>query len=327
MKNRLFTFGCSFTKFKWPTWADIISKDFDEFQNWGQSGAGNCFVLWSLMESIQRNKINSSDTVAIMWTSVGREDRWVNGSWTTPGSIYRETPYNPYSTDFIQKFADPDGYLIRDMANISAAKKVLDSIGCRYYMTSMVPFQIASEVHQSLLQKIKSKLTLITGQDDDSIRDEQPIDSKRVMSVYKDVLESVRPSVFEVIFENDWFSRNGFGKGSQWVKDDYEKARISWAKEKNWPAFKDLLARKVDEETLESIKKTYHFSDLSTFIDNIDSLEKRNDFHPTPIEHLEYVKKVLPEFNVSEETNQWVKDMHDRAERGVFYTSNHITRF
>jgi hypothetical protein len=24
MKSRIFTFGCSFTEYEWPTWADII---------------------------------------------------------------------------------------------------------------------------------------------------------------------------------------------------------------------------------------------------------------------------------------------------------------
>jgi len=259
MSNRLFTFGCSFTKFYWPTWADIIGQEFDEHQNWGQPGGGNCFILWSLMEAIHRNKINSQDTVAIMWSSVSREDRWVNGDWKTCGSIYRKSKYNPYSTDFIKNLADPDGYLIRDMANISAAKAVLDSIGCKYYMMSMVPFEIVSEGHNSLIDKIKSNLPF-----QKSIRNELPSDPKNVMSIYKDVLKSIRPSVFEVIFENDWSSRGA---------------------------------------------------------------ERPYDFHPSPMEHLEYVEKTLPEFSISKETRQWTKDMHNRAERGLPYTSTTITRF
>ena len=36
MYNRLFTFGCSYTRYNWPTWADIIADDLQiPFQNWG----------------------------------------------------------------------------------------------------------------------------------------------------------------------------------------------------------------------------------------------------------------------------------------------------
>ena len=328
-RSRLFTFGCSFTKFQWPTWADIISREFDEFQNWGLQGAGNCFILWSLMEAIYRNKINSQDTVAIMWSTVAREDRWAGGGWHPSGSIYRKYKEGsvPYSEEFIKKFADPDGYLIRDMANIAAAKGVLDSIGCKYYMTSMVPFYVASEGGPGMWQKFKSKLIHVTGWDDDSVREEQPMDSHRIMNVYKDLLTHVRPSVFEVIFNNDWFSRKGFGKGTEWVEESYEESRRTWAKEENWPSFEDLLEGKITAEALESVKQAYDFPDLQTFIDNLKYISPRKDHHPTPLEHLEYVEKILPEFKITEETRDWVSAMQDRAERGILYTSTSVTRF
>jgi hypothetical protein len=262
-QSRLFTFGCSFTKFKWPTWADIIGREFSEHQNWGKQGGGNCFILWSLMEAIHRNKINSQDTVAIMWSSVGREDRWVDGNWITPGSIYRENQYNPYSADFIKNLADPNGYLIRDMANIAAAKAVLDSLGCKHYMTSMMPFEITSDSHQSLFDGLSNKiLSLLPKNFLKTVRDEFPSDSDEIMKVYQNVLEHVRPSMYEVIFERDWFRYGA-----------------------------------------------------------------THDFHPNPLLHLEYVEKVLPEFPISEETRNWTKDMHNRAERGLPYTSTSITRF
>ncbi len=39
---RLITFGCSFTDYSWPTWADIIARDLDcEYENWAIGGGGN----------------------------------------------------------------------------------------------------------------------------------------------------------------------------------------------------------------------------------------------------------------------------------------------
>ena len=31
--NRLFAFGCSLTFYWWPTWADILVREFDHFEN------------------------------------------------------------------------------------------------------------------------------------------------------------------------------------------------------------------------------------------------------------------------------------------------------
>ena len=66
--SRLFTFGCSFTKYHWPTWANILGKEFDQHQNWAEPGAGNHFILNSLVECNLRNNILPDDTVGIMWT-------------------------------------------------------------------------------------------------------------------------------------------------------------------------------------------------------------------------------------------------------------------
>ena len=31
--GRLFAFGCSLTRYHWPTWADILGQSYYEFQN------------------------------------------------------------------------------------------------------------------------------------------------------------------------------------------------------------------------------------------------------------------------------------------------------
>jgi hypothetical protein len=73
--SRLFTFGCSFTNYRWSTWADCLAPEFDEFKNWGQSGAGNPYIFNSVMEADQQYIFNSTDTVVVCWTNIMREDR------------------------------------------------------------------------------------------------------------------------------------------------------------------------------------------------------------------------------------------------------------
>ena len=49
--KRFFAFGCSFTNYYWPTWADIIGQDSNFYENWAQPGAGNHFIFNSIMFS------------------------------------------------------------------------------------------------------------------------------------------------------------------------------------------------------------------------------------------------------------------------------------
>ena len=53
--SRLFTFGCSFTSYHWPTWADILGREYDYFENWGRSGGSNQFIFNSLIEAKRLN--------------------------------------------------------------------------------------------------------------------------------------------------------------------------------------------------------------------------------------------------------------------------------
>jgi hypothetical protein len=176
--KRLFTFGCSLTWYKWPTWADILGKEFDYFENWGQSGAGNQFIFNSIVECLARKTITANDTFIIMWTSVAREDRYVDNQWLTPGNIYTQ---NIYDHEFVKKFADNKGYLIRDLALIDAVKTILDSKKIRYIFLSMVPISNITHWDTATISNIDE----ITG-------------------LYKKTIDSIRPSMFETIFNNDW---------------------------------------------------------------------------------------------------------------------------
>ena len=121
--STLYTYGCSFTNYLWDTWADHMGKNFDNFVNHGQAGAGNQYILHKLTESHARNEISSTDTVAIMWSTSDRYDYIEKNKWITTGSIDRKY--------------DPVGFEIRDCAFIHAAKTILDSIGCRYVFFSL----------------------------------------------------------------------------------------------------------------------------------------------------------------------------------------------
>ncbi len=177
--SRFFAFGCSFTRYKWLTWADLISDQFDEYQNWGNSGSGNHFIFNSLIECNQRNKLQKSDTVVICWTNVDREDRYTS-LWLNPGNIYTQ---NTYPADWVKEFVTEKGCLIRDLAFIKATKLILDNIGCKYLFLSIVPFNYNNYNKHS------------TNNND-------------ILDLYKDVLETIKGSYYEIIFNFQWQCRS-----------------------------------------------------------------------------------------------------------------------
>jgi hypothetical protein len=127
---RVITFGCSFTKYHWPTWADIVLKQADFYgydtDNWGCPGVGNTFIAIKVQEAIASGLLKAGDHAFICWSTFMREDRMVNGSWLAVGNIFNQHVY-PY--EFVEKFADVEFYALRDCALIQATKLALQACG------------------------------------------------------------------------------------------------------------------------------------------------------------------------------------------------------
>jgi len=142
--KRFFAFGCSFTGYWWPTWADVLAKDMPqaEFYNMGYCGAGNLMISNRIYEANLKLKFNKDDLVIVMWSTFCREDRYINNRWECPGNIFTQ---QVYSENFVKKFADPKGYLIRDLSLISYTKCFLESLKCDSITLLSVPLNFQNE--------------------------------------------------------------------------------------------------------------------------------------------------------------------------------------
>lgn len=184
MKGRLFTFGCSFTEYLWPTWADILGKEFDYYENWGLRGGGNHFITNSVIECSVRNNITADDTVIIMWTTVTREDRYLTTKWLCPGNIYRQ---DIYDKSFVDKFITVRGCMVRDLALMYILDQYLQKIGCVYHYLTMTDIYLEAN---------------LKGPEEFYVDD--------VLTMYSTVTDKFKPSVYEIIFNYDWNSRTYF---------------------------------------------------------------------------------------------------------------------
>ena len=165
--NRFFAFGCSLTRCTYPTWADILGREFDHYENWGRGGSGNQFIFHSLIECHKRNNFTSSDTVIVQWATTLREDRYVDkkGGWIGGGTLQNQ---QIYPKSWINEYSCTDGYLIRDLSLIHAAYELLTKWGVKF------------EFHAPVL---------IT-----------PTSDNPIIKLYQDTLDKCRPNIVKTIW-------------------------------------------------------------------------------------------------------------------------------
>lgn len=127
--NRVFAFGCSFTRYIYPTYADLISQECinSRFYNLGKTGAGNSLIAYRLAEANQRFKFDSNDLIVVMWTTAFREDRFVDRTWRCYGNVYN---CDYYDENFLRKYADPNGYMIKSCAAITLGNGFIKNLPC-----------------------------------------------------------------------------------------------------------------------------------------------------------------------------------------------------
>lgn len=183
--KRIFAFGCSFTDYNWgSTWPEIVSLDLNvPLYNFGRSGAGNQYISTMISQADNEYNFNESDLVIVSWTNVCREDRWVNGNWITPGNIFTQGEYNQ---EFVNKWADPVGYLMRDLSLIKLTKSLLDNRNCQYHFIAMC--DITMQINQSGNETFDPKFKDVV---------------ERVIKNYKTTLDSIYPSFFQALWNND----------------------------------------------------------------------------------------------------------------------------
>lgn len=125
--SRLFTFGCSFTWWPWPTWADIIAYDLNmPHYNWALPGLGNVGIHARMVECDIRNNFNEDDLILVVWSSWTREDRYgvkqsnLDASgWNCTGDILRS-----YDRRFIDNYWSVNNDLVKNSTAIISANKM-----------------------------------------------------------------------------------------------------------------------------------------------------------------------------------------------------------
>jgi hypothetical protein len=129
MYKRIFTFGCSFTHYAWPTWADIIIKEFQSQgipgYNFGIAGLGNVGIYHVMLQAHIKYKFTADDLILVLWTTYNREDRLKDGVWQAVGSVFNN---DIYDKKFARKYWDLSNDLVKNYSAIISANVLIPKL-------------------------------------------------------------------------------------------------------------------------------------------------------------------------------------------------------
>lgn len=204
--KRFFTFGCSFTEYKYPTWANIMQRNMPhaEFYNLGKCGGGNTFISNRITEANRVFNFCETDLIMVMWSTFCREDRYTYKlGWKLPGNIYSQSEYDFTTDEYIKDWGQPLTYLVRDLATIELTTNYLNSLPCDSHMLLSVPFD-----HQQDLKCSKTRYLL---------------------EVYSDLIDSYVDNMYELELGGEWI--NGSRYKTDWSDDysDYHPSPLRYA--------------------------------------------------------------------------------------------------
>lgn len=142
--KRLFTYGCSFTSYQYPTWADYIGCLFDENYTFALSGAGNKYSFTQLKNSLSLFNITKEDTIIFQVTGTTRQDilnsdfEWIGG-----GHIYS----NPnYSKRYIQDCFDILNSLFDLYTNLNFLSYLKEHLEYNIIIVPMLSFKFTQNL-------------------------------------------------------------------------------------------------------------------------------------------------------------------------------------
>jgi hypothetical protein len=140
--KRLFVFGCSFTKYSWPTWADMLGVEFEQYENWGMPGLGNRAIAERIAECHVKNKFNKDDIVIVQWSSHIRHD-WYKEAFDEEENCIEGWGISSSSPNFskhrenFKKIYSEKAYIMHTLNMIVLTQSILKQTECIWLMTSI----------------------------------------------------------------------------------------------------------------------------------------------------------------------------------------------
>jgi len=154
--GRIYSFGCSFTKWIWPTWADIVAYDLNlYYENWGLSGIGNVGISHRIFECDVKNNFSKDDLILILWSSWNREDRINDSGWIAGGNVFNN---HFYDKNFVEKYWSLTNDIVKNSTAMISINKSFGNI--KNFQGNILPVMHFESPNLKINEKEKKVLDL-----------------------------------------------------------------------------------------------------------------------------------------------------------------------
>ena len=168
---RLITYGCSFTSWKWSTWADILAEQLDlELINRGRVAGANNFALHRLKHDIKNGLFENDDVIRIMWCTYNRVSKIIDID----------------DFEFVESTTNKHKKIKNFLSNIELIKEA---------------DQLLQGLNYDFLSMIDPK------QDGSSMDDLIPQINNHEMPKFK---KAIHPSILDVVMQGNWNKRTDY---------------------------------------------------------------------------------------------------------------------
>jgi hypothetical protein len=177
----------------WPTWADLLSVEYDYYENWGFPGIGNRAISERIAEAHANHTFTEHDTVVVQWSTTLRYD-WHNdmaiasaAGWQTNGNAYSPKNIKFHSEDWYRKFFSEKSWTMHTLNHILLTQGLLDWVGCTWRMTSIGDIRrLGTDLDKDLWNYERVSLTATEQQEEFVLWSRYPEFKKYDKSIWKD---------------------------------------------------------------------------------------------------------------------------------------------
>lgn len=132
---QIITYGCSYTNYIYPTYADILALDY-AVNNKAFPGSGNERILYSIMSDYHSKALLDYDCIIVQWSHENRFNYLNNKNvWLGNGSIFNND--NKHILNKIEKWYNIDYELQKTIDLTVCIKFLLSSLNKKLYFMTM----------------------------------------------------------------------------------------------------------------------------------------------------------------------------------------------
>lgn len=129
---RIISFGCSFTKYIWPTYADILKAE-----NKGWAGCGNERIFYQVLDQYKHDKFANHDLIIVQWSSAYRFDYLKEDGWTEADGPLRLSETNKHIWNAVKTWYN-ESYEEDKTENYKiCVEQLLKNTSVPYYITDI----------------------------------------------------------------------------------------------------------------------------------------------------------------------------------------------